>query len=401
MWKILLSVLATGGLAAGALAYSPGRDAGSRARKPVLAMKEWEQDVRKRMDKDDTLKKLAAKYPLVLLHSRQIFCPGDTMRSAFSFINGTSDPNVHLNDIQLMFHNSYDNRTFQVVGFGGHQNLIVDLGKVDFERNPDPARINIEHPGLHFDQLPASEGSVYLERVRDKRGNHFYVLLQMVAVDKESRYIAFIWRMLPGGKVVRKRDPNLGRQDTSPAPSLFVSFQETPVPQRKEWEQNVRKRIDLDKRLKALAAKHPLVMLHSYQIYFDIGYNQSAFSFIYETSDSPKNWNDVQLLFHGRAERTMGINPQGGQKNFVVDLGKEDFEKNPDPTQISIDHPGLTGAHVTAAEGHVYLERVRDQRGNNFYVLFEVVAVDGEGRYMAFLWRKLPGGKVVKRPEKK
>jgi hypothetical protein len=44
----------------------------------------------------------------------------------------------------------------------------------------------------------------------------------------------------------------------------------------------------------------------------------------------------------------------------------------------------------------VYLERVRDDRGNNFYVLFQIVAVDKESRYMAFLWRKLPGGKIVK-----
>ena len=43
----------------------------------------------------------------------------------------------------------------------------------------------------------------------------------------------------------------------------------------------------------------------------------------------------------------------------------------------------------------MYLERIRDNRGNNFYVLFKIVAVDKDSRYMAFLWRKLLGGKVV------
>ena len=52
---------------------------------------------------------------------------------------------------------------------------------------------------------------------------------------------------------------------------------------------------------------------------------------------------------------------------------------------------------MLAVEGKVYLERVRDTEGNNFYVLFQVIAVDKDSRYMAFLWRKLPGGKVVKR----
>lgn len=49
-----------------------------------------------------------------------------------------------------------------------------------------------------------------------------------------------------------------------------------------------------------------------------------------------------------------------------------------------------------AVEGHVYLLRIRDAKGNRFYVLLKVAAVDIHSRYMAFLWRKLPGGKVIK-----
>ena len=86
----------------------------------------------------------------------------------------------------------------------------------------------------------------------------------------------------------------------------------------------------------------------------------------------------------------------GGQENLVVDLGKTDFEKDPDPAKISIDDPGVMIMLATAVPGHVYLERIRDNRGNNFYVIFQVVAVDPASRYMAFLWRKLPGGRVAR-----
>ena len=50
-----------------------------------------------------------------------------------------------------------------------------------------------------------------------------------------------------------------------------------------------------------------------------------------------------------------------------------------------------------AVDGHVYLEKVEDDRGNRFFVLFQVVSVDEKSRYVAFLWRQLPGGKVVRR----
>ena len=148
--------------------------------------------------------------------------------------------------------------------------------------------------------------------------------------------------------------------------------------------------------MKALAAKYPLVVLHSRVLYRIGDYHRSAYSFIHQSADEKTHRNNVQLLFHnGGHLKTFECNMQVGQQNLVVDLGKVDFEKNPDPAKISIDHPGV-GPDGTAVEGHVYLERVRDSRGNNFYVLLHVVAVDPDSRYMAFLWRKLPGGKLVK-----
>jgi hypothetical protein len=92
------------------------------------------------------------------------------------------------------------------------------------------------------------------------------------------------------------------------------------------------------------------------------------------------------------------------QHNLVADLGIRDLAENPDPKKVDIDGPGqntwLPG-HCKAIEGHVYLERIRDTNGNSFYVVFKVVAVDRNSRYMAFLWRKLPGGRVVRRPEQR
>jgi hypothetical protein len=175
-----------------------------------------------------------------------------------------------------------------------------------------------------------------------------------------------------------------------------------PAPAMKEWEHDIRKRMDKDHKLKALAAKYPLVLLHSSIKYFDSkSYKQSAFSFLYETTDDKKHHNDVQIVWgNGGFQNDFYINMMVSQQNLVADLGKVDFENNPDTKRVHINDAGF-GPHGTAVEGHVYLERVRDMFGNNFYVLFQIVAVDGDGRYMAFVWRRLPGGKTVKQPDPK
>ena len=149
-----------------------------------------------------------------------------------------------------------------------------------------------------------------------------------------------------------------------------------------------------EKELKALEAKYPLILLHSRQFCKGGEYKRSAYSFIYETADEKRHHNEVQMIFHNGGE-PMTFVVTGGQ-NLAVDLGKVDFKKDPDPAKITIDHPGIVTNAALAVEGHVYLVRIRDDRGNNFYVLFQIVGVDEGSRYMAFFWRKLPGGKVVK-----
>jgi hypothetical protein len=163
------------------------------------------------------------------------------------------------------------------------------------------------------------------------------------------------------------------------------------------WRDTVKKKTDNDPALKKLVSKHPLVLLHSRR-YAGGGYLQSSYSFLYETTIERKHYNDVQLLFdNGRRDHTFSINMVVGQKNRVADLGSVDFEKKPDLKKINADDKiQWQSAVCKAIEGHVYLGNVRDESGNNFFVLFQVVAVEKDSKFVAFVWRRLAGGKVVK-----
>ncbi len=164
----------------------------------------WERDVRARVGKSPALKALAEKYPLVVLHSRR-YASGGYLRSAYSFVYETAEEGQHKNDVQLLFDNGSRNCTFELNMVVGQQNLVVDLGRVDFARDPDPRKLDPDSDTFWVpDGCKAVEGHVYLERIRDSRGNKFYVLFQCLAVDKDSRYMAFVWRRLPGGKVVKR-----------------------------------------------------------------------------------------------------------------------------------------------------------------------------------------------------
>lgn len=152
-----------------------------------------------------------------------------------------------------------------------------------------------------------------------------------------------------------------------------------------------------DPALKALLAKHPLVVLHSRQLAGSV-YLRSTYSFLYETSEAKKHGNDVQLQFGNGGGSTFTINMVTNQQNLIADLGKTDFANNPDPRKVDIDGDGENTwlPWCSAVEDHVYLERVRDLNGNKFYVVFKVIAVDVGARYVAFIWRQVPGGTVVK-----
>jgi hypothetical protein len=70
---------------------------------------------------------------------------------------------------------------------------------------------------------------------------------------------------------------------------------------------------------------------------------------------------------------------------------------NIDHSQLKADSEGPDRDQHEAVDGHVYLEKVEDPNGNRFFVLFKILTVDEQSRYMAFVRRCLPGGKIVRR----
>jgi uncharacterized protein (TIGR03067 family) len=166
-------------------------------------LKQWEEDVRQRMDGNPRRKKLAAEYPLVVLHSRYIYQRWGYERSSFSFNHETADAKVHRRDAQLMFSNGGVRNSFNINLVNGQHNIVVDLGLADFTQDPDPREISIDDRRIQPQGGKAVLDHVYLQRVHDSAGNRFYVLFQVVGLDTErGRYMAFLWRRLPGGKVV-------------------------------------------------------------------------------------------------------------------------------------------------------------------------------------------------------
>src|SRR5262249_36546856 len=163
----------------------------------------WEKAVKEKIDKDPSSKKLAAKHSLVVLHSRRYASWGDYHRCCYSFKHETWEGRVHGNDVELQFDNNRV-KTFDVNMLGGQNNRVADLGAVDFERVLVPKKANFEDKKTWLpEDCKAIEGHVYLERIHDDRGNDFFVAFKVIAVDKDSRYMAFIWRRLPGEKVVK------------------------------------------------------------------------------------------------------------------------------------------------------------------------------------------------------
>jgi hypothetical protein len=166
---------------------------------------EWWKGARPAVEKDPALKALLGKHALVVLHSRR-FAGGFYFQSAYSFVHETGDPEKHRNDVQLLFDNGGRPGMLSVNMVGGQQNRIADLGRADFEKDPDPAKVGgAGKAAWHPEESAARAGHVYLEEVRDDAGNHFHVVFQVLAVDPDARFVALVWRRLPGGKVVRER----------------------------------------------------------------------------------------------------------------------------------------------------------------------------------------------------
>lgn len=165
----------------------------------------WEKTVKEKIGNNAELKKLIAEYPLVVLHSRR-FAGGSYLKSAYSFKYQSVEENKHRNDVQLLFDNGPGEKTFQVNMVVGQKNLIRDLGSIDFAKEPDPNQFAAkEEKSWQKDSCKAIEGHTYLEKVEDDRENKFFVVFQILAVDNDSNFLAFVWRRLPGGKITKDR----------------------------------------------------------------------------------------------------------------------------------------------------------------------------------------------------
>lgn len=337
-------------------------------------IREWEQAVGDKMAADPVLKPLAAKYPLIVLPSRRHY--GWSDYCGFSFIYETTDWQKSL-DHDLEFDGG---RALSfVTNFTiGQQNLITNLGNVDFEKDPDLKKVDIDGDGFWANQSTVVQGHVYLQRVRNGWGTEFFVLFKVVALGKDHEYMAFVWRKLPGGKVLRIME----KED---AKALYRS-----------WEKAVDKKVADDSSLKALAAKHPLILLTSRARCKSLG--KPGYNFAQATT-SPRDANDLHILFdNGDAGFRFDIAGHTGARCLFADLGDVDFEKDPDPRKIAIEGDrAWMQNNGKAIDGHVYLLRIWEPSDNRrFHVLMKVVAVEEHSLYMAFLWRKLPGGKESK-----
>jgi hypothetical protein len=147
--------------------------------------------------------KLVNKYPLVVLHSRR-FAGDRYLKSTYSFKHETVNEEKHRNDVQLQFDNGRGEKTFEINMFVGQANRVLDLGAVEFTKDPDPNKLSSkEVQSWRKDGCKAIQGHTYLERVDDPMGNEFFVIFQVIDVDKDSNYMAFVWRRLPGGNLIK------------------------------------------------------------------------------------------------------------------------------------------------------------------------------------------------------
>jgi hypothetical protein len=135
-----------------------------------------------------------------------------------------------------------------------------------------------------------------------------------------------------------------------------------------------------NEKLKPLAEKYSLVFLAEVPVEgTKVGpgeavTTQTGFNFTRETTVSA----GAEIQFLGFDKKFFDIRTTE-PRNFIADLLEHEFEKNPDPEKISIDHAGISGSGVHAIERHVYFQHINTRSGSDFYVFFQVVAVEKNG----------------------
>src|SRR5262249_47814803 len=158
------------------------------------------------------------------------------------------------------------------------------------------------------------------------------------------RYVAFLWRLLPGGVIKPATNPmgragaglagldGGARRPPGPGPQPEDEKGRTELNELlSQWDTAVRTRIANDPGLKELTDKHRFVLLHARRLnrlYGIRDYHHCAYSFVESTSDVAWHRNDVQLQFGNGNGAAFSVNLLGGQENLIVDLGPVDFSKD-------------------------------------------------------------------------
>lgn len=166
--------------------------------------KEWKAALERKIAADPALKELTNRNRYYFIHSKTHFRTPDFNNCGFNFIQNTMEQQLHQGEVHFAYHISGEPKIIDVNITPGSSNLIADLGPIDFEKNVDPRSIDVTRPDGWYLTAKAREGHVYLIRIFDERGSRFFVQVKIFHVDPNGDYIAFVYRILPGGVVRQK-----------------------------------------------------------------------------------------------------------------------------------------------------------------------------------------------------
>jgi len=165
---------------------------------------EWKAALDRKIASDPALKASIGNQRYYFIHAKTLWKTQDFHNCAFNFILNTMDQEAHQGEVHFAYHASGEAKSLDINFGPGTNNLIADLGRIDFNQNVDPRSIDVTRADGWMLRAKAQEGHVYLIRVFDERGSRFFVQLKIFHVEPNGDYIAFVYRVLPGA-VMRQR----------------------------------------------------------------------------------------------------------------------------------------------------------------------------------------------------
>lgn len=165
---------------------------------------QWKATLDRKIAADPALKASIGRARYYFIHAKSLWKTQDFNNCAFNFMLNSMDQEVHKGDVHFAYHASGEAKSIDVNVGPGTNNLIADLGTIDYNQNVDPRSIDVTRPDGWLLTAKAQEGHVYLIRVFDERGSRFFVQLMIFHVDPNGDYIAFVYRVLPGAVMRQK-----------------------------------------------------------------------------------------------------------------------------------------------------------------------------------------------------